>query len=77
MKGCLTFTCPSKAWTKGQVKGLRGRGGYTIDMKWEDGTLLSGQILASQYGKCILRSKRPIVIIDKDGLKIGKYKKGD
>ena len=65
-----------KAWTKGQVKGLRGRGGYTIDMKWEDGTLLSGQILASQYGKCILRSKRPIVIIDKDGLKIGKYKKG-
>ena len=26
------------AWCDGEVRGLRGRGGYTIDMTWRDGT---------------------------------------
>ena len=32
----LLYALP-KAWQKGEVKGLKARGGHTLDMKWEDG----------------------------------------
>jgi alpha-L-fucosidase 2 len=44
---------PAK-WPKGKVRGLRGRGGYTIDMAWESGTLASATITAAADGECII-----------------------
>ena len=29
------------AWRSGEAKGLRARGGYAVDMTWEDGRLTS------------------------------------
>ncbi len=29
-----------KAWSKGQVKGLKARGNYTVDMSWENGKIV-------------------------------------
>ncbi|HZK35131.1 MAG TPA: glycoside hydrolase family 95 protein, partial [Bacillota bacterium] len=60
-----------REWAKGEISGLRARGGYTVDMKWEDGSICSGLLHASVYGKCTLRSKTPIVIQDRDNLPIG------
>ena len=39
------------AWKEGNVKGLRARGGYTVDISWTDGNLLCAIITANQKGK--------------------------
>ena len=43
------------AWPTGSVRGLRARGGYTVDIRWRDGTLESAVILADRNGKVPIR----------------------
>jgi len=33
-----------KAWPKGRIEGMRVRGGFEIDMRWEDGKLSVGEV---------------------------------
>lgn len=42
-----------KAWTKGQVTGMRIRGGFELDMQWNDGKLIGSRIrnISSSDGK--------------------------
>jgi alpha-L-fucosidase 2 len=49
-------------WSKGEVRGLRARGGFEVDLAWEDGKLCSGMIHAYRNGECIVRSRTPIRI---------------
>jgi alpha-L-fucosidase 2 len=44
-----------EAWPSGQVKGLRARGGYTVDMAWEDGRLTGAIIRGGRGGTCKVR----------------------
>ena len=44
-----TKTVSSKAWASGSVKGLRARGGFTVDIAWQDGRVTNYR----------LRSKEP------------------
>jgi alpha-L-fucosidase 2 len=52
-----------KAWPEGRVTGLRGRGGYTVDMGWKAGKLTDAVIRADHAGSCKLRIKGPVRIL--------------
>lgn len=43
------------AWKNGQVKGLRARGGITVDMKWEKGRLVSAALRSDRPAKVKVR----------------------
>jgi alpha-L-fucosidase 2 len=50
------------SWPAGSVTGLRGRGGYTVDMGWKDGRLSEARILASGQGRCRVRTAGPMQV---------------
>jgi alpha-L-fucosidase 2 len=47
-------------WKSGSVRGLMARGGFEIDISWEDGILNSATIRSSLGGVCRLRSCVPL-----------------
>ncbi len=51
-----------QAWGSGQVKGLRARGGFTVDMGWREGKLVTATIAASADGSCRVRSRAPVAV---------------
>ncbi|MCQ2163160.1 MAG: glycoside hydrolase family 95 protein [Bacteroidales bacterium] len=42
-------------WKDGEIKGLRARGGYTVDIAWKDGRIRSYRIQADKPGKAKVR----------------------
>ncbi len=48
------------AWKKGSVKGLKARGGFIIDMEWDNHVLTNVKILSTLGGNCRLRTISPL-----------------
>ncbi len=44
-----------KAWPKGQVKGLRARGGFEVEIAWENGKLARAVVRSVTGSKCVVR----------------------
>ena len=55
-----------ETWAEGEVKGLQARGAFTVNMKWQDGSLLEATIVSKIGGILRLRSYVPLT---GDGLK--------
>jgi alpha-L-fucosidase 2 len=50
------------AWANGAVAGLRARGGFEVDLIWQDARLLKAQICSLQGGVCRIRSNARLIV---------------
>ncbi len=48
------------AWENGEVTGLRARGGFEVDLAWEEGVLTRAAIRSAIGGNCRIRSTVPL-----------------
>lgn len=47
-------------WPSGQIKGLRARGGFEVDIVWKDGKLTKATIFSKAGGLCRILSGEPV-----------------
>jgi alpha-L-fucosidase 2 len=50
-------------WANGQVKGIRARGAFEVDLDWTDGKLSQAVIRSEQGKMCRLRSAAPLTVM--------------
>jgi alpha-L-fucosidase 2 len=55
-------------WRRGSVSGLRARGGYEIDIAWDDGRVQKVVVRATQSGTCRLRTSQLLHLTGKGTL---------
>lgn len=52
-------------WKNGKIEGLRARGGFLIDMTWENGQIKTCKIKSMQGGNLRIRTATPLVLSGK------------
>ncbi|AEI50597.1 glycoside hydrolase family 95 protein [Runella slithyformis] len=52
------------AWPKGSVRGLKARGNFDVDIRWEAGKLTQASIVSPLGGVCRLRTKVPVRVVE-------------
>ncbi len=51
-------------WSEGRVKGLRARGGFEVDMEWEEGDLVKARVTSLAGEKGLFRYRGMDVLLD-------------
>jgi alpha-L-fucosidase 2 len=51
------------AWKDGYIKGLRARGGYTVDQEWKNGKLLKAEIRPDFNGEAMIRYGSKVISV--------------
>ncbi|MDP4183347.1 MAG: glycoside hydrolase family 95 protein, partial [Bacillota bacterium] len=46
-----------EVWPEGKICGLRARGGFTVNLSWQNGKLLQAEVIPSSDRKCLIRKK--------------------
>ena len=57
-------------WSSGHIKGLRAKGGFGVNIEWNDGKLTKAEIISDFGGECRLRLNCVASIIS-DGTSVG------
>jgi len=65
---CLLPALP-KAWSEGSVRGLKGRGGFVIDISWKSGKVVNYRIASAKGGKVRVRVNGEVLVVNSDRLK--------
>jgi len=50
------------AWATGSVTGLRGRGGFTVDLAWANGKVVKARVKSNLGNRCRIRAGAPLVM---------------
>ncbi|MGY5354138.1 glycoside hydrolase family 95 protein [Wenyingzhuangia sp. IMCC45467] len=64
------------AWKIGEVKGLKARGGFEVDVKWKKNELQTAEVKSINGGKCVLLTNVPVAVKEVENLtskREGKY----
>jgi alpha-L-fucosidase 2 len=51
-----------KAWEQGSIRGVRARGGYSLDLAWQQGRLALAELRAARAGVLRLRIAQSVTI---------------
>jgi alpha-L-fucosidase 2 len=51
-----------RAWPEGRARGLRARGGHTVDVAWKAGALTEARLAPTITGPCRVRSAKPLEV---------------
>ncbi|MFD1677571.1 glycosyl hydrolase family 95 catalytic domain-containing protein [Alicyclobacillus fodiniaquatilis] len=51
-----------EVWPTGRVSGLKARGGFQVDIKWENGVLQEAEIRSASGGRCLIQSGVPMLV---------------
>lgn len=52
------------AWSTGSVKGIKGRGNFTVSIDWKNGKLTNASISSNNGGLCRVSSIQPVKVIE-------------
>ena len=53
-----------KDWSSGEVKGLKARGGFVIDIKWNDGELVKARIYSELGNEFMVGYKEKHIVLN-------------
>jgi len=56
-----------KAWPSGSISGLRARGGFEVNLQWEQGRLSGADIVSMNGGLCAVKAHLPLEVMDERG----------
>ena len=51
-------------WSTGEIKGIKARGGFQLDMKWKDGSLAKAIVFSGFGGNCRIRTFTPVKVVE-------------